>query len=231
MSGISVSDRLAQIDNKSTKLVFGYIRLTHSCLLSSNRYELPIGIVHICLFYYHLTEEFDVSKHSDDIDVTIDSAINKTSEWNSVYGLVHIDKETFNDNIITWSIRIHAKNDPVLEIGILEVKERENHSENFFVAKDGYCYGLYVTSYSQILDTHITFECSSKLGKIRIEPNSSDNLIRMELNVKNKTIKYYMNGVDFGIAWNDIDFSTKYSLCISLLKLDASVKLEKFEIS
>ena len=230
MSELSVSRRLAQIDSKSIKLVAGYIRLAQSHLLS-DQYELPIGIVYICLFYYFLTEEFDTKKHSDDIEVTRTIAINESGEWNSIYGLIHIDKQTFSDNIITWDVRIFAKNDPVLEIGILEVKEREDHSENFFVSKNGRCYGLYVTSYSHILDSHLDWANNASFGKIRLQSDSSENLMKIELNVKHATLKYYMNGIDFGVAWDNIDFSTKYTLCIPLLKGDASVMLENFKVS
>ena len=48
--------------------------------------------------------------------------------------------------------------------------------------------------------------------------SDKDNQVKMELNMDDKTLKYYVNGEDQGIAFDNICFDNDqhYSMCISL---------------
>ena len=59
-----------------------------------------------------------------------------------------------------------------------------------------------------------------------------DDLIKMEVNTKEKTIKYYKNDKDLGIAIYNINFKNniKYNLAISMDFKSDCVKLINFKV-
>eukprot|EP01083_Nonionella_stella_P111781 328147_1 len=231
---ISTRKQLRHLDDNSDKLVFGYIHHIESNIFS-NTCVVPIGITQMIVSYYVLTEQFDMEHHGEQIIVTPTTATNQQYGWSNVYGSIIIDQQELANHILTWTIRIHAKADPVLEVGIVDVAKRskDDHETNinYFVEAQSFCYGLYVTSYSNILDSHDEASTNAKtFGKIRIQPNSSDNVIQIHLDVSNATLTYCMNGRSFGVAMKGIDFSAQYVFCASLMKQDISIEIDAFEI-
>ena len=59
----------------------------------------------------------------------------------------------------------------------------------------------------------------------------ASDTIKMELNTNKKTLKFYVNNVDQGIAFDEVDFenNTKYNMAIFLYQKNDSIQLIDFQ--
>merc|ERR1712154_264504 len=119
--------------------------------------------------------------------------------WESVFGSIIIDNKLYEDKIIEWTIKIFVDDDPGLSIGIISVHSSNNNHDmlngNCFLPDIDYhtlkYYGLYISNNCAILDTHNTSNYDTDYNTHLIL--EEDNIITLKLNMKNKTIQYWVN--------------------------------------
>eukprot|EP01084_Bolivina_argentea_P145900 255598_1 len=112
-------------DDKTRDIVFGYIREIEQLMMSYS--IIPTNIIHICLSYYLILEQFLEcgNKH------IIISNENKTiknihSQWDTAYGAFEIDcNDKMNKNkIFQWTFFIHNHAQSCSSIGIDETSRK-----------------------------------------------------------------------------------------------------------
>eukprot|EP01083_Nonionella_stella_P077828 212735_1 len=232
---------LSQKEENADKLVYGYIHLFHG-------HHFPPELVNLCLLFYLLGESFNAKLHGENIQiVSSNKAILHLSSSSSICGSNIIDTQQHPSSIFSWTIKLYA-NGPAkmqLGIGILSTCDHINrHCHcNRIINSNCFAYDQSQCSYFSLYTTtgYCTLDSSNSLSKVNgfnhdallvyNADSVKDNIIRMELNTKYRIIKYYINGFDAGVAYNQIDFTKKYRFAVCLYKKDTIIEIIDFAIS
>ena len=221
-------DEIKKIDERTKIIVLGYIRLCQKLLSSKNNpyYNIPELINYLCIIYYHHSEYF--TKHGQFIQLnqnndTITRILKVSNTDNSVYGNILIDAAVNLNIIYSWTFKIIESS--LMFIGIDSSNKKHIGGDfSFFNGDYFYAYGG-----GDGIGNHGWI-----YSQITLEEEYGDNLkindeLRMELNTKNSTMRYFINNIDQGIAFQDIDFddNKKYYMAICLTS-SSKVKLIDF---
>ena len=163
---------------------------------------------------------------------------NETNEWLSCLGSIKIDSRNSPNSVYTWTIKVHAHKQ--FSLGIVAFtghnngyyntnndSVQNNHSNNYednYVKEYLFGHSKYINygwtwndkftlTESNIFSTDSSFEDAFR-------PNfnkemATDKLIKMELDLKEKTIRYFVNNKDYGIAFEKVDTSNQLQFGIS----------------
>eukprot|EP01084_Bolivina_argentea_P000398 750_1 len=224
--------KLKCVDETSKNIMFGYIRNIEKI------YNAPLAVKHLCLLYYFETEEFGA--HSEKLVISSSSKtkhndivhqIDRTF-WNSVFGLVVISSDNNPNAIYCWSFKV-TFNAPTYHttapsIGIVsDTKAIDDYCFSDRDREDEYHYYGWETTWKEIRSNNVDITTKHPFGdypKIK-----SGDILKMEVNLKNKSIKHFYNDKDLGIAFNNIDLNYKYYLGISFADQDR-VQIVDFKI-
>ena len=218
--------RLNLVDTRTKLTVFGYIRSQHKLSFKSNPYALfsniPSSISSICILYYHLYDYFELINPNMTLS---DNKQNITLNTN------YRDNLTFGKEIISstdqciykWYLQLNGYPSGFI-IGL--TSKPWNVNNNLYESqKCGQCY-LFWPNVSFQLASHIT----SWSVKDYIRDAKSNDIVCMEVNLIDKTIKIYLNDKDKGIAFKNVETGDdiKYRLSVTLLNIQTSISLVKF---
>eukprot|EP01084_Bolivina_argentea_P173406 300345_1 len=235
------------IDTGTRNLIFGYFHEIENDLLSNNT-AIPVGIIHLCIAYFWLKEEFNRELNAADSIISRNKAtISRQmstdigSVWRSFYGTFIIDAKLYPLCALNWKIKFHKKKDCVFELGIIEIHETNNESINKNCILESLtlcqCYGLYGNNFTGrgriILDCHNSFQGYKSpvdSDKIQVEGQLKDNIITMALNIKNKTLKFYINDNDYNLMYTKMDLTKQYRFVACLYNHAGSVEIMDFTI-
>ena len=223
-------DKINSIQERNKKICFGYIHETQQQLPSNNSYyNIPDLIVFLCILYYSNPECFTV--YGNDITITDEwSAKNhaKTDSYNTAYGNVQIDG---NKHILyEWTFKIYFQSIKFTMVIGIDSSNKYFKNSKYTVSINKYphysnCNGT-ISSNKQCDNVEEFFR------RLLYEQNrwKIGDIIKMEINTKNKTIKYKHNDKDLGIAYKNIDFTNNkiYNLAIFLYAEKAAVQLLNF---
>ena len=223
-----MSDKIDQLKfiNKCIKYtVFGYVREAQSlfqCPITQNEKIIPQIIASICtIFYYeneYLTPAVDSIVSLDQSCKTIESLPTESQylyEDNIAYGSIFINPYYHSDSLFQWQIKLLQVNDRI-KLGI------------FTASRDSF-YSL-VTS-GKLYKTGPSAENAVSIGKWGnyYSPQLKTNdIVTMELDIKNQTIRYFLNNINLGVAFKNIDIHTSYNLGMHLRRKD-KLKLIHFQ--
>eukprot|EP01084_Bolivina_argentea_P273291 465483_1 len=226
--------KLKFIDDETKKLIFGYVRNIE------NLCNVPMAIKHLCLFYSLETEEF--GKHSKKLivssstkykynDIAYAESLPKFSRSN-VFGSIVIDSNKHPNTIYSWTFKL-TSNHTLFSTSLPSIGIVSN-----VISVDDYCFNMYVGGKKHYLYSHYGWDISS--GKVRFKNRSCDynaschiesgDMIKMEVDLKHKTLKYFQNDKDLDVAFEDIDLNFKYCLAISFPPWSNQVQIIDFSI-
>ena len=220
-------DETKKATNREKIIVNGYIKKCQY-LLPSNEpyYNIPQLIYFTVIAFYHKCEYF--TKHGDKIEINdkYDTATNKTSTYNTVYGNIDING---NESIIyVWKIKIILVDLIIFGIDSSNKKHLNNRfSANYtsgWIKNEFEFYGCgfsidCIWSYTKEIDDQ---ECDYGIKK--------GDIITMELNLRNKTLKWYINDQYINFILTKINFDNKkYNMAIELR--NSSVQLIDYQIN
>eukprot|EP01084_Bolivina_argentea_P282979 484542_1 len=201
---------LTHIDDKDKLIVFGFVHQNQRLLPRVNSYfVIPELVIYIILFCFHNPEYFTSknngvywNKKENTIGICHDGWIS------TVYGNIPIHGTQSIIYIWTFKIIEYYKR---ICIGIdssnktyLKTDFTKRCNKDFYATKgDKLC----------CLAKHRTTKVDTYEG-----PGwNVEMVVKMVLNVKNKTLKYIYDNKDYGIAFSNIDLETKtFHLAISL---------------
>eukprot|EP01084_Bolivina_argentea_P203414 347442_1 len=239
--------------------VFGYIRQLDKVLKSSDCalfQNIPESIILTCIEYYQIGDYFEFAGDCVEIsdDKTTIVKLNDASWSNSSYG-TYIS--SIGNSICKWDIKIHkAKpyqvNGSYLALGIssignsickwdIKIHKAKPYQVNGSYLALGISSGMSLdTSFIRIKSKGyhygyggwqgVTLKTSHCWGKEYGEPYGTNDVVSIELNLKNRTVTFYKNQQNQGVAYTDvrIDHSIGYRLAVSMYAKGTSVEILKF---
>ena len=220
-------EKLKQVDQRTRDLVTGFIKSIEIQL--NDDPIIPSLVVTICILFYHLGEIFTVcGDHMEVRDTGRGLSIfEQRPTRETAYGNVII-----NDKykcIYRWDIKIlkFAFTEYDTFIGI-DSSNKEYINSGFY---ERYWDTFYAFGLSAVKTSSNDVRVYEKFGK-RIKEG---DVVRMEINTNDKTMRVCVNGEDMGIAHKDILFENKeyhlaVSLCSNYRLCENFIKLLNFEI-
>eukprot|EP01084_Bolivina_argentea_P126028 223217_1 len=219
MSNTSLNFDLLKLIKQNTKdVVFGYMRKMASLVqVSSN---IPKLVKFTVLYYYHQPEYFTVYSPKIALD-EFNSIItnNKISNKNHTsYG--NIDVNGSVNAVFVWKI--------LLICGFGTVCIGLDSSNKKYINGD-------FSDRKQNQFNFYAFSDQNKYNHRFIHAKYGDDwcdqdILTMELNTKEKTLKLYINDIDQGVGFNNIELKDKnYNFAIALYHSNESIQLLSFE--
>ena len=234
-------DRIKDVDGYIKNVVNGYIHASQSLLPHEQNayYIIPPLIYYLVIGYYHNPEYFALFPESITINDDKNKAIHnpQTISGISIFGNMKISKNMHSNKFI-WTIKISGPSSGLaIAIGI-DADSSKNVEKLFDCNKnaDGPFYAyeseLFYGSRQTNLNYYTPKEQSISHAEYGVSyaADNEDHTLKMELNTKNKTLRYYVNGQDQGVAINDVmlDNNEEYTLAISA-DFNVTVQLLQFE--
>ena len=211
---------LNSIDQRTKDIVNGYIHKVQTliCGHDNNPYFIISDlIISLCIIYYYQSEYFSVWGSEMMIKSSYLEKQNivemRSGNWNTAYGNLQINAKNYSNSILKWKIKI--LNDAWMCFG-LDASNKKYLRAVFWsrqAAKDGnkfYCYRSDGFKYSH--NNTLTVQYGERYGG---DYHAGDE-VTLELNVKHKTIKFYKNSEDLGIAFKDFDGSVTYNFAVTI---------------
>jgi len=167
--------------------------------------------------FYHQREAFIPSPESDAVKINktgniVESKLINYHHDRLSYGSIIINPLNHKDSIFQWRVKLLAVNNRI-KIGIFT----SFHGANYSIETTGKLFK------NTLSDTIIV----GKWGKYYSPQLKTNDIVTIELNIKNRTIRYFVNNINLGVAFRNIDISTHYNFGITLRRND-KVKLLHF---
>eukprot|EP01084_Bolivina_argentea_P319735 554589_1 len=237
-----IFSKLRFVNKRSKTITMGYIRSVEN-ELHTNHHNVPIGIKNLCVLYYLETEQF--GRHSKELMISSSNGREKNDiveqmedgYWYCVYGTIIIDKKKHPDSIYKWKLRLNKSNKECVlpSIGIVVVNDNTKLPLDYycFVIASGQSYPCEYYGFELTWGSIRSKEIDDQIGdclyhSLKNDINEGD-IIKMELNIKNKTLKYYLNDKDLGIAFKNINMNYKYCLAISFASKGIQIQIVDFQ--
>ena len=221
---------MKDVDEMTTKLVYGYVRCLQR-LFEDKMKIIPKEVIDLCIMYHFIAEFFlkagqrmKISTKDAKNDLIMIDSTNSVigGIWNTSYGNFVVDLNERPNTIYRWTIECNCVYTTIFGLESDEIK---------FKNIDSYIGGHHFSSRYSL---HCPFLASHDENSFDVDMYTSFNLddtisqIIMELDCNHKTIKYIVNGQDFGVAFKDIDNTHKYRFVVSLA--DGHIQLLNFQM-
>eukprot|EP01084_Bolivina_argentea_P205195 350590_1 len=195
-------EELKKIDESSILVVFGYMRELHKQLKST--YKIPSLISWICLKYFYSIDYFEIiGQHTV---LTEDKSTITKTHWGwtcTSYGKLIIP--SMDNIVIKWFLRLVEAMDGNIIIGIQSNCTDINQTFIWNKTDDRY-YGLYLATGNKHQNELDYRKRSQTYVPNRIRYMAGD-IISLELNLVQRTVKFWYNDYDLGIAFANIEKS------------------------
>ena len=192
----SLFKKLSKIDDATKYGVYGWIRKAEEEL---NLCHIPHMISSICILYYHEDDIFDVRKMGKFVHVSDDKKCvtfknSKRYYWQhcNLFGTINVPST--NDLHYRWDLKVHRGSNDEFLIGISAAYDSFNIEEEAF-EQTGPHY-LFYSGYGSLI-----FENNTQTWKEYGTGYGNNDKVSIELNLRRNKIKFYVNGIDQGVAY------------------------------
>ena len=233
-------DEIKDVDDYIKNIVNGYIHTSQSLLPHEQNtyYIIPPLVGYLITAYYYEPECFAFFPESITKNEKKDVITHSSLRDISIFGNMKISKNLYCNKFI-WTLKI--SNCCIgLSIAIGIDADSSKDVESLFDCNERadvpfYAYESYYRKYSQNSFFHY-FTGDMKESTIRGKygicyvEQETENILKMALDTKNKTLRYYVNEKDQGIAVDDVmlDNNEEYTLAISA-EAHVTVQLLQFQ--
>ena len=211
-----MNPNLALVDARTKDLISGYMRTFETS---------PKEITKLCLAFYVTIEYFSKcgksiilltkDKHNDLVSA------NRPKTWNTAYGDLSIVIRNTPNHVYSWTVSTTQR---TIVIG-LDSSEYSTLDNIWSLSKG--IYHCWATNAG--LRTNQQDSWNDDACEVYGEPIACySQLITMELNCKERTIRYIWNGKDYGVAFRNLDDGLSYRFFVCINR-NASVQLLNFE--
>ena len=224
-------------DQKIKDIVLGFTREVQALLPYQQRsyYNIPLLVSHIIIWYYSPIEYFTAHGGSIIISKSKEIAILQYKNplaSNTFYGAFKINKNG-NYNKLIWNLLINIPNDQTIAvIGIDSSNQTAVNCTFAHPMHSGKYYG-WQSSVRYLGQAGIFMSHDKTLNHTYgVTWSKSHVNVVMGLNVKNTTLKFYVDGEDQGIATDNVQFEDgdEYLLAISMDEALSKVQILDFHI-
>eukprot|EP01084_Bolivina_argentea_P272107 463193_1 len=220
---------LKMVKIETRYIVFGYIR---ECLIESYHISNIELISYIVLYYYQNNDEWDtylMSGHIEHIGNNMNSIThigginhdgpngqpfmtghNRYDEQNEI-GVNSYLRMIVTDNVFNWRFKINNVESESIIIGIFDVDDESFQTAlgndwtkwMLFSAQEFTLYGGYgfVLGTAEITDPESGYCFENRTIEYGVICKNND-IVEMELNMNTLTLKYVINDIDYGTAYN-----------------------------
>eukprot|EP01084_Bolivina_argentea_P268652 456384_1 len=199
------------IITKCNYLVSGFIRI----LDQTSGLLIPSEIIDICHMFFHTMDTFYEMIESHRIKIESNGGVcvhTNNGSWDTIFGSKIIDI-TSNSGSLTWIFKIcgiyENQQTSDIQFGIAEDDKELMRTHwiagSFLPNKKMYCF------YSQPKKSSL-YQIEKYCNKL---VNKIGQKIFMTLNLKEKTLKFKIDGEDLPHAYTDIDNTRKYRMAVS----------------
>ena len=214
-----MSNEMISIDESKSEqtklLIYGFMNMMQTQLFGDQNnnpyYNIPTVIINICIWFYHEIDIFSICGPCLKINAKGDAVtcINNKSRC-SVFGLIGIDLNKTNDTIYRWNLKITKFNGKFcLLIGLVSTRSVKYAKRAFdHIDKPD----IYFT-----VDNYADTYCNSSVAVAK-NPYwifREGDVIGMELNTKDRRLSFYVNDINRGIEFSNID-RLVYFLAVSV---------------
>ena len=213
---------LNDVSQSTRDTVFGYIR-KHQKLLDEDKIIAPL-IYNLCLLFFYIKEYWAAyDKVLFKVNQQKDTFTNMGNGKGTVYGNICIDSQI--ECIYKWKFKILVNTETYgIYFGIDSSNKKflDDDFSYFRADNQSKCY-----SYGD--GTVYTSGKLTKYGDETLDGFLNVETVQIELNTKDRTIKYIVDDIDQGIAFKNIDITLKYHIAITTYYEDTSIKILSFE--
>ena len=206
---------------RTEDIVFGFMKEAQNMLPYKEKsyFTIPPSIGYIVLSYYRGIEYF--SAHGPKMTLNEDRDTCKyvgNGDANTVYGEFSINDKSEYDKLI-WNFAINIPDrQTIAAIGIDSTDKK--YVDSTFVGVDNVMFAWQCSIYTAHTNGTIYRSDGGYLDGENYGESSfvrPDTKVLMELDIRNKTLKYCLNDKDQGIALYDLDFQDReYHLAITV---------------
>lgn len=222
------------IEKKQRYTITGFVREIQSQLPKDNYYIIPSLVIYTILYYYHENEGFHPDNHGTKVLVneTHDTVLFRshiTTDWHSAYGKKLITND--NKTIYEWKMIITYDKPPGgIAHALIGIHSFENCKMilegDFTVATPHYDES---SKYWGICDNGKKYSNAEKNGEYFGDREwKTEDILKMTLNMKDKTMSFSHNNKDHGIAFKDMSFYKNTYMAVASGYLNVSFQLLSF---
>lgn len=223
--------QIKSINQIDKDIVIGYIKNEQKLLtLSISPNKIPMGISYLCILFYYEDDCFNKDQCAKEMEIDETNSIVAIKQsgggFKKALGAMDIfDRNDGISRIYSWTFKIlDHKPDmaQVIYIGIDSNDKSKNESSLNIVS---YALGTETRTAGFTMDngSYKNIFLEWKYGK--------GDEIKMELNMEEKTLRYWINNENIDCVLQDIDFAKnmKYNMCVCAAMDGLSLQLLNFE--
>ena len=224
------TERLKFVDSQTNLLVTGYTKSFNDL---KNEHIFPTDIINmIILFLFEIEKFIKSGKEIEIIDGgTKATIVDDNPGYTTVHGKLDIDCGKYTNAIYKWKFNVQADG---TSIGI------DSDTQRQYV--DKYCFPAYASDKARYFyamgDTgDLEYNCSDGPWTVNKPKEYSDYIkkgdeIDMILDVSTKTMIFYKNGKNLGVAYDDIDADKIYhmAICLGSNEPDEFIEIVDFDV-
>lgn len=214
---------IKSVDQRSQKMVHGYLREIKEANVFQMEYIIPDLILHICALFYFDREYFSDVMHGYDlypININFSEDSMKASLvdkcWGAAYGNIQIESTSkvtckWEVQLLNHKLKMDGSSscaDITLGVTAEEPSKTDANPGAFTTQKSFTANGRSLHGPSQ-------YKVSDKWTN-KFESWKNKDIIGIELNLKHGSIEFYLNGKSIGVTHRNIpiDEDTKYRLMV-----------------
>ena len=200
---------------RNIDVVNGYMKRAQLLLPYQDNpyYNIPELVNHICINFYNNSEYF-TKYNENNVELNDDTTIYmKNDNFASCYGSLNIMVDTYSKYI--WKFKM-LEFQGLIAIGI-DSSNKAHVDRDFYDCDNAnpyYANEIYANGMGILYSHDASNSYSNRYAFTRIDTIGS--LITMELNVKNRTLNYFINDIAQGNAFKNIYFdeNTVYNMAV-----------------
>ena len=207
MSSVVDFKRIKNVNKRSKLTVYGFVHQYEALYLSQ--------IIDIILYFYYLTDEWDPTQIGQDLQLLDHDTLKINASESHCGGSAYLTN-IISHGIFSWRFKIIQGCDE-MNFGIYKYKKKIKNSYDRFYNEpnNGYAYCAF-KSFGELMDP-------TKYGYYMLEEygaNCNDgDVVEMTLDLYERTLSFKVNDVDYGVAFNDIEY-TQYRAAIFMYVYD-----------
>eukprot|EP01084_Bolivina_argentea_P239597 402672_1 len=214
-------------DKKIAKIVYGYVRRIQKSLLKKRQWNvskiIPNELVYICLSYYHVKEHFvavgaGVIIEENDCGATIVKGSHSRDWRNSSFGNIAIDVDS--NYVCKWTLKFNCLSAAeFVAVGLTSNSVKSSSTVKAFNMEQ------WTANYSYCGSG---MKCSRGNRRSYGDGFTSGDTVSIELNCKQKSVSFYKNKVNQGVAFNKIPNGSVLKLAVTLFNVRDSVTIDEY---